>query len=683
MSKLTLSLVCIFLSFLSAAQTDFYVSTTGNNASNGSFATPWKTFQYACNNATPGSTVYFFSGSYAGSVYMNVSGTAGNYITFTNYPGNTVTIDGGSTNTQIELLNISGAAYIRIIGLNFTNAMGNFSKGIVIRNGAHDIDIINNKISNINFSTNPNATVTASKNTNPLLVYGENSTTSCSNINITKNEIYSCRTGYSEALTLNGNVDGFVVDSNVIYNITNIGIDIAGGYGVCSNTAKDAARNGIVKSNTVYNCVSGVAVAAGIYADGAQNIIIQNNKVYNCGRGFEVGCENAGKTATNITVRDNIAYENIEAGIGIGGYNYPLTGKVTNCSILNNTCCNNVTGNNGDGELLVEYTEDCTIENNIFNASNTLKRMLVTRLNSIGLTINYNLYYHSAGQATSTYDYNGTVYTGFSSYQTGTAKDVQSVFALPGFVNGATANFNLLCNSNAINAGNPAFITGVNETDYYGGSRLLNGKVDAGAVETNFQNNSCSTILQCIVYLQGYTDTAAGEMIPVLMNQGIGNNSNFTDSVTIELHHPVTFSLIQSEKAVLLKNGLVQLSYPAVSGNYYLAVKHRNSLQTWSSAAVSFTAGLITAYNFTTASNKAYGDNMIETAPGIWAIYTGDINNDGNIDIGDFAIWETAYDQLASGYISSDLNGDGNTDISDYIIWETNYYELIAADYPF
>jgi hypothetical protein len=465
------------------AQTTFYVAKTGSDGNAGTAALPWLTIQKACNSATAGSTVYIKNGTYAESIWMNVSGTAGNPITFSNFGSDVVTIDGGSTNVQTELLNISGQNFIRIVGLRFTNAMGNYSKGIVVRNGAHDIDILNNKVSNIHFSTNPNAAVGSGVNVNPVLVYGENAPVSCSNINISGNEIFNCRTGYSEALTLNGNVDGFTVTDNSVHDITNIGIDLAGGYGVCSDATKDFARNGTVVGNTVFNCISAAAVAAGIYVDGGQNIVIARNTAHDCGRGYEIGCENQGKIATNIILRDNICYHNREAGVGIGGYNYPTTGKVTNSKILNNTFYDDATLNTGDGELLVEYTEGCSIQNNIFYATNAARRLLVTRLNSTGLTLDYNLYYHANGAATATSDFNGTVYSSFASYKTGTGKDANSAFVNPQFVSLATPNLHILTNSAAQNGGNPTFIAAVGETDFDGEPRLYDSRVDIGADE--------------------------------------------------------------------------------------------------------------------------------------------------------------------------------------------------------
>lgn len=464
------------------AQTNYYVSTTGNDNNAGTFAAPWRTVQKACNSATPGSTVFILGGTYFETIWMNVSGLAGQPITFTNYLDNQVFIDGGSTGNFTELFVISGPDYLVIQGLHFQNATGNFSKGVFIGNGSDHIQFLNNTISNIHFSNNPADPVTFSTNVNPFVVYNTNASDACTNIIVSGNEIFDCRTGFSEGLTMAGNVDTFEIVNNLVHDLTNIGIDVTGGYGVSNDPNTDFARNGLVRQNTVYNCVSNYAVSAGIYVDGGQHVIVEKNISYGNGRGFEIGCEQFGHETKDITVRNNLSYENLEAGIGIGGYNYPTTGKVSNCQVLNNTFYANDQSNTYDGELLIEYTENCIIQNNIFYATDANNRLIVSRLNSIGLDLDYNLYYHAIGSSNVVYDWEGAFYQGFSSFQNGTGYDTHSQFSNPSFTDAGNNNFDLVNTSSAINAGNPLFTENTNETDLVGNNRLIN-LIDQGAYE--------------------------------------------------------------------------------------------------------------------------------------------------------------------------------------------------------
>src|SRR5205814_2925516 len=89
---------------------------------------------------------------------------------------------------------------------------------------------------------------------------------------------------------------------------------------------------------------------------------------------------------------------------------------------------------------------------------------------------------------------------------------------------------------------------------------------------------------------------------------------------------------------------------------YWIAVRHRNTVQTWSAAPIAFTQ--TTTYDFTTASARAYLDNMIlvDVSPDIWAFYNGDINQDSNIDLVDFPALDFGINHGLFGYLDTDLN---------------------------
>ena len=110
----------------------------------------------------------------------------------------------------------------------------------------------------------------------------------------------------------------------------------------------------------------------------------------------------------------------------------------------------------------------------------------------------------------------------------------------------------------------------------------------------------------------------------------------------------------------------------APSGSYYLVLKHRNSIETWSSSPVNYVAGSTISYNFTTSAANAFGNNMIQVDPSPvrFAIYSGDVNQDNIIDAGDLSQVENDID--FSGYISSDVNGDNYVDAADVSIVENN-----------
>ena len=84
-----------------------------------------------------------------------------------------------------------------------------------------------------------------------------------------------------------------------------------------------------------------------------------------------------------------------------------------------------------------------------------------------------------------------------------------------------------------------------------------------------------------------------------------------------------------------------------------------------------FSAGSL-AYDFTTASNKAFGNNMI-LIESKWCIYGGDVNQDGFVESTDVNIVFTDNVNGAMGYVSTDLNGDNFTDAEDLsIVFKNN-----------
>ena len=118
----------------------------------------------------------------------------------------------------------------------------------------------------------------------------------------------------------------------------------------------------------------------------------------------------------------------------------------------------------------------------------------------------------------------------------------------------------------------------------------------------------------------------------------------------------------------------------AITGNYYIVIKHRNALQTWSAAPVAM--GPAVSYNFTTAASQAYGSNQVEIATGIFALYSGDVAIDENMDLLDLGLVETDISNFGFGYLPTDLNGDGNVDLLDSPIVETNISNFVFSSHP-
>jgi hypothetical protein len=184
------------------------------------------------------------------------------------------------------------------------------------------------------------------------------------------------------------------------------------------------------------------------------------------------------------------------------------------------------------------------------------------------------------------------------------------------------------------------------------------------------------------LFIEGYFVNANGSMKPVLQNQSVaGATSTNADSVTISFHQAIApYTSIYSVKTILQTNGMALCALP-INGNYYIAVKHRNAIETWSAASLSFTGGNV-FYDFSNAANKAYGNNQKQLQAGIFAFYSGDLTQDENIDLGDFSLLDADISNFEFGYRASDLNGDGNVDLDDVPFLETNINAFIFANKP-
>ena len=77
-------------------------------------------------------------------------------------------------------------------------------------------------------------------------------------------------------------------------------------------------------------------------------------------------------------------------------------------------------------------------------------------------------------------------------------------------------------------------------------------------------------------------------------------------------------------------------------------------------------------FNFSDAASKAFGDNLSNMGNGVFAIYSGDINQDGSVDFNDYPSLDIASSAGILGYDVNDLNGDASVDFNDYPIIDVN-----------
>jgi hypothetical protein len=252
----------------------------------------------------------------------------------------------------------------------------------------------------------------------------------------------------------------------------------------------------------------------------------------------------------------------------------------------------------------------------------------------------------------------------------------------PNFVNPGSGSvgintlngYQIYTNSPAINSGK--LISSNGGYDYFGNVVSSSSVPNRGV----YQGAGIATVatLNLKYFLEGYY-LGSSIMNTTLNNLEISTDVNAVDTIQVNLWSVANLnnsSPNYTVKAILKKDGTATIIFPAaaIGNSYYIAVRHRNTIETWSASPVDFNASA--NYDFTTSVSNAYGDGvnppLKNMANNKFAAYSGDINKDGTIDIFDLQIAENDASEFLFGYNFSDCNGDGTTDIFDLQIIENN-----------
>ena len=468
---------------------EYYVATNGNDANPGTLLSPWKTIQKAADTLQPGDTVFVRRGTYKGLVNINVSGTAGSPITFTNYANEKPVMDATGIAPPPDdraLIYIADRSYLIIHGFevrNFSTAKPELQpSGIFVTGASHDIELRNNNVHAIK-NTHKDG------NAFGIAIYGTSSTQAITGLVIEGNEVHHLKTGNSESMVVNGNVTGFAVTNNRVHDNNNIGIDFAGFENTCPVAALDRARDGVCRGNTVWNISSranpsyaGSASADGIYCDGAKGVTIERNIIYLVDIGVELASEHGNGNCDGCILRDNFISHCRITGLGLGGYD-AQRGATLNCTVTNNTFYQNDTLRTGSGEVMLQfYLTNNTLKQNIFVAGAQNVFVSNPATSNTGTVFDYNCYF-SKSAADSEWQWKNAGITGFDAWKVTAAQDAHSLFADPKFVKPTTGNFRLQPASPAVDAGDPGFVAGAGELDIDGAARVTGARVEIGADE--------------------------------------------------------------------------------------------------------------------------------------------------------------------------------------------------------
>lgn len=159
------------------------------------------------------------------------------------------------------------------------------------------------------------------------------------------------------------------------------------------------------------------------------------------------------------------------------------------------------------------------------------------------------------------------------------------------------------------------------------------------------------------------------------------------DTVAVQLRNSSSpYNILDSHNSVIDSvtfSGLFSFS-SVTTGRYYIVVKHFQSVDTWSkSGGDSLLVGITpNNYDFTTSNSQAYGNNL-KLRGSKYCLFTGDVDQNGFVDVGDIISIYNKVIILATGYyLTEDLNGDEIVDVSDLTLCYNNAKNLVGVITP-
>jgi hypothetical protein len=178
-----------------------------------------------------------------------------------------------------------------------------------------------------------------------------------------------------------------------------------------------------------------------------------------------------------------------------------------------------------------------------------------------------------------------------------------------------------------------------------------------------------------------------GRMTPYLYEQEMSGDTTSVDTIQVclwkpaNLHHP---NPDYEQKVVINRDGYGYASFAsALQGqSLFISIRHRNSLEIWSSTPKLMDS--INTHDFcspgATFQNGTLPQRLMNN--GEYAMYTGDVNQDGAVDLFDLQLIENGASSFLYGYFSQDCTGDGVVDFFDLQRTENCAVEYLFSSKP-
>ncbi|HMQ70549.1 MAG TPA: proprotein convertase P-domain-containing protein [Ignavibacteria bacterium] len=171
--------------------------------------------------------------------------------------------------------------------------------------------------------------------------------------------------------------------------------------------------------------------------------------------------------------------------------------------------------------------------------------------------------------------------------------------------------------------------------------------------------------------IQGFYNPASNKMIP--------------DTLSVRIH---SLNFNATSKAVIDPDGNCYLSFTPsgllTDGKSFLVeVHHRNSIETWAAQNYKFINSEVNI-DFLNSTSEVLGGNVInaDNSPVRYAIYGGDIGQDGLVDLNDVVAVFNSASAFQTGYIIQDVTGDNISDLTDVVLVFNNSVNFVHSVVP-
>lgn len=183
---------------------------------------------------------------------------------------------------------------------------------------------------------------------------------------------------------------------------------------------------------------------------------------------------------------------------------------------------------------------------------------------------------------------------------------------------------------------------------------------------------SNSKTLYLTLLIQGFYDATLNLMTEDTVRVFLRNSSS-------------PYTIVDSAKAFTDPSGSAVFNFSSIVNGvpYYIQIKHRNSIETWSKTTQAFNSNNL-SFDFTSVNSQAFGNNMVyaDASPIAYAIYGGDMNQNGSIDLTDVLSIYNDANAFLNGYVNTDLTGNNITDLNDLLIAYNNSVNFVAMVIP-